>query len=72
MFTRQKMTPALFTKGTDSVQVEVPGWPNRDAAAVDSSDFVCTLDHDQVLSQMLLSHHSADFCLVGGKVRRVF
>lgn len=68
-FTRKKESPFVLRRESESNLVVVPGWPGRDGGAVDSRGFVSDLDHDQVLSQMLLSHQSADFCLVGGKVK---
>ncbi len=48
--------------------VVVPGWPDRSHGVQSSAGHVATQDHEATLAQMLLSHQSADFCLVGGKV----
>ena len=47
--------------------MEVPGWPERMSEGGQSTDIIPTQSHDMLLAQMLLSHQSADFCLVGGK-----
>lgn len=41
---------------------------NGEDMEVTPVDFIHTKGHDEVLAQMLLSHQTADFCLVGGKV----
>ena len=56
-------------KGTPRHSVSVPGWPDRSQGVQSAADYVTTQDHDATLAQMLLSHQSADFCLVGDKVR---
>ena len=40
----------------------------RGKRAVEGSDFVPTAQHEDLLCQMLQSHLSGDFCLVGGRV----
>ena len=39
--------------------------------AVEEDGFVATAQHEDLLSQMLQSHLSGDFCLVGGRVGSV-
>lgn len=61
--------PSLFTaKQPKTCSVEVAGWA-KGSRDLRSSDFIPTQDHSATLAQMLLSHQSADFCLVGAKVR---
>ena len=67
-FAQKKGSSFLLGKGHESCSVVVPGWPGREGVVMDDKDFVCTLDHDKTLAQMLLSHQTADFCIVGGKV----
>ena len=43
------------------------GVPGRERA-VEEGGFVATAQHEDLLSQMLQSHLSGDFCLVGGRV----
>ena len=61
----------IFNKPPTSA-LQVSGWPQQGCWGQDSdstgSEFVATRDHQQLLSDMLMSHHGADFCLVGAKV----
>lgn len=61
----------LPVKGSSRYLVAVPGWPDRSEGIQSSAGYVATPDHEATLAQMFLSHQSADFCLVGGKARRV-
>ena len=62
-------TSSLFPgKGSLRHVVSVPGWPERSRGVESVSGYVATQDHEATLAQMMLSHQSSDFCLVGGKV----
>lgn len=65
-------TPFVFggRRDASSHSVDVPGWAHRSChKGTDSStEFVSVADHEATLTQMLLSHQEADFCLIGGKV----
>ncbi len=55
--------------------VPVLGWPQQ-CSSIGSQEekersFIATKDHKQLLSDMMLSHHAGDFCLVGAKVRHM-
>lgn len=68
MFNDEAGSPSLFGgKQSNTCCVEVAGWSNR-VDPQEFAEFVSTQDHSATLAQMLLSHQSADFCLVGGKV----
>ena len=58
-------------KGSPRHLVTVPGWPERSRGVESAAGYIATQDHEATLAQMLLSHQSVDFCLVGGKVCRV-
>lgn len=66
-------TPLMFGREGSSSghSVVVPGWAHRRSCerSSDSAEFVGVGDHEATLTQMLLSHQDADFCMVGGKVR---
>ena len=53
-----------------SHSVAVPGWmrTRRRGGVQDKAEFTPVADHEATLTQMLLSHQTSDFCLVGGKV----
>lgn len=60
-------TPFLVAGQTRTHSVQVEGWAgNREGDR--ETHFIATPDHSATLAQMLLSHQSADFCVVGGKV----
>ena len=58
----------LTGSNRDTFSMEVLGWAERCSQADESTEFVSTQDHRDLLNQMLMSHKSKDFALVGGKV----
>lgn len=72
-FSTRSMPRGLFEKHEERASLLVSGWPSESNAVKseeeEKSNFVGTREHEQLLADMLISHHTADFCLVGAKVR---